>query len=172
MSTNKELIKSNQIPQFVKWLRSVAPYVHLFKDKVFVIAFSGQLIQEKKLDSIIQDIALLNAMGVKIVVVYGSKPQIDEQLRLREYKSNFKNGIRISDNLVMEYVKKAAGEIRLDIEASFSSGLPNTPMGNSSIRVISGNFLIAKPLGIHNGIDYKLTGVVRKVEKDSIIHSL
>ena len=172
MTHKTELITSKQIPQFVNWLRSVAPYVHLFKDKIFVIAFSGQLIIEKKLESLIHDLALLNVMGVQIVIVYGSAPQIEKQLKLRKYKNNFVNNIRISDETVMECVKEAVGEIRLDIEAGFSSGLPNTPMGNSRIRVISGNFLIAKPFGVHNGIDFKSTGLVRKVEKELILQSL
>ena len=91
MTYKTELITPKQIPQFVNWLRSVAPYVHLFKDKIFVIAFSGQLIIEKKLESLIHDLALLNVMGVQIVIVYGSTPQIEEQLKLRKYKNNFKS---------------------------------------------------------------------------------
>jgi amino-acid N-acetyltransferase len=172
MTIRTEFIKPNLIPQFVNWLRSVAPYIHLFKDKIFVIAFPGKLIVEKKLEVLIHDLALLNAMGMQIVIVYGSKPQTEEQLRLRKYKNNLKNGIRISDKLVMECVKKAVGEIRLDIEAAFSSGLPNTPMGNSRIRVVSGNFLTAKPLGVHNGVDFQYTGSVRRVEKEPILQSL
>ena len=172
MTSKSKIITPNEIPQFVNWLRSVAPYIHLFKEKIFVIAFSGQVVVEKKLESLIHDLALLNVMGIQIVIVYGSKPQIEEQLRLRKYKNKFVNGIRISDALVMECVKEAVGEIRLDIEAGFSSGLPNTPMGNSRIRVISGNFLIAKPLGVHNGIDFKSTGSVRKVEREPILQSL
>lgn len=172
MTSKTEFIKSNQIPQFVNWLRSVAPYIHLFKEKIFVIGFPGKLIMKKKLEALIYDLALLNAMGIKIVIIYGSKPQIEEQLGLRKHKNNFKNGIRVSDKQVMECVKKVVGEIRLDIEAGFSSGLPNTPMSNSRIRVISGNFLTAKPLGIHNGIDFQSTGSVRKVEKESILDSL
>jgi len=172
MTSKNELKNINQVSQFVSWLRSVAPYIHLFKEKIFVIAFSGQLIKEKKLESLIHDLALLNSIGIQIVIIYGAKPQIEEQLRLRKHKNNFKNGIRISDGLVMESVKEAVGEIRLDIEAGFSSGLPNTPMSNSRIRVISGNFLTAKPLGVHNGIDFQSTGVVRKIETEPIIHSL
>ena len=87
MKTKTKLITPNQIPQFVNWLRSVAPYIHLFKDKIFVISFSGQLIIEKKLESLIHDLALLNSMGIQIVIVYGSNPQIEEKLRLRKYKN-------------------------------------------------------------------------------------
>ena len=172
MNASPEYIESSQVPDFVKWLRSVAPYIHLFKEKIFVIGFPGDLICAGKIESLIHDLALLNAMGIKIVIVYGSKPQIEEKIKLRNHKCNFVNGLRISDEIVMESVKEAVGQIRLNIETLFSSALPNTPMGNSRIKVISGNFLTAKPYGIHNGIDFYSTGLVRKVEKDQILLSL
>ena len=64
--------------------------------------------------------------------------------------------------------QEAAGEIRLDIEAAFSQGLPNTPMSHSHIRVISGNFVTARPTGVLDGVDYKHTGQVRKIDVDAL----
>jgi len=71
----------------------------------------------------------------------------------------------------MECAKEAAGELRLDIEAAFSQGLPNTPMSNAAIRIISGNFVTARPLGVIDGVDLELTGVTRKVDAETI-HSI
>ena len=150
---------------FVGWLRDVAPYIHSFREKTFVIAFAGELVQEIGLERIIEDIAMLHAMGMRIVLVHGIRPQIEEQLTLRQIKSQFgqghMNGYRITDAAALECVKEAAGELRLDIEAAFSRGLPNTPMAGSRISVISGNFITAMPFGVVDGVDFIHTGLVR-----------
>ncbi|EON14904.1 MULTISPECIES: amino-acid N-acetyltransferase [Pandoraea] len=158
--------------QFVDWLRSVAPYIHAFRDKTFVVAFGGELVAAGGLDSLIQDVALLCAMGMHIVLVHGSRPQVEEQMRLRHIESHFAQQMRITDAAALEAVKEAAGELRLDIEASISQGLPNTPMGNARISVVSGNFVTGRPVGIVDGVDFQHTGVVRKVDAESIRLSL
>ena len=158
--------------QFVDWLRSVAPYIHAFRNKVFVVAFGGELVQQGALNAFVQDVALLHAMGMQIVLVHGSRPQVEEQQRLRQAESQFSQGVRITDPAALESAKEAAGEVRLDIEAAFSQGLPNTPMAHARISVVSGNFVTARPVGILDGIDFQHTGVVRKIDADSIRLSL
>ena len=159
-------------PQFVAWLRAVAPYIHGFRGKTFVVAFPGELVMAGRLNTLIQDIGLLHAMGMRIVVVHGSRPQINEQLRLRGHDERYANGLRITDAVALECAKEASGEMRLDIEAAFSQGLPNTPMAHSAIRVVSGNLVSARPVGIVDGIDYQHTGVVRKVDAATIKFAL
>lgn len=157
---------------FVNWLRKVAPYIHAFSGKTFVVAFVGELVQQGHLTGLVHDLSLLHAMGMKIVMVYGSRPQVEEQLALRKIESRFHNGLRITDAAALESAKEAAGELRLDIEAAFSQGLPNTPMAHASVRVVSGNFVTARPLGVVEGVDLQSTGVVRKVAVDAIRHAL
>ena len=159
-------------PDFVGWLRSVAPYVHAFRNKTFVVAFPGELVEANKLETLVHDLSLLQAMGMRIVLAYGSRPQVQEQLRLRQIEDRYSHGMRITDRSALECAKEAAGELRLYIEAAFSAGLPNTPMGNSRIRIISGNFVTARPVGIVDGVDFEHTGLVRKVEADSIRQAL
>ena len=166
---------SPQLPapeQFVAWLRTVAPYIHAHRGKTFVVAFPGELVLADRLNKLVQDIGLLHAMGMRIVVVHGSRPQIDEQLRLRGVAARYGNGLRITDPVALECAKEASGEIRLDIEAAFSQGLPNTPMAHSAIRVVSGNMVSARPVGIVDGIDYQHTGLVRKVDAETIRFTL
>ena len=114
------------------------------------------------------DLSLLHALGIRVVLVHGSRPQVEEQLALRKVESRFHNGLRITDEVALECAKEAAGELRLDIEAAFSQGLPNTPMANAAIRVISGNFVIARPVGIIDGVDHELTGLARKIAYEAI----
>lgn len=164
---------TDEFAQFVAWLRAVAPYVHAHRGKTFVIAFDGELVAAGRLVALVQDVSLLHAMGVRIVLVHGSRPQVQAQLELKGLSSRFGAGsVRITDPAALECAKEASGEIRLDIEAAFSQGLPNTPMANAKVRVVSGNFVTARPMGIIDGVDYLHTGVVRKVDADAIRFSL
>jgi amino-acid N-acetyltransferase len=154
--------------RFVAWLRDVAPYVHAHRGRTFVIAFSGGLIEAGALSALVQDLSLLNAMGIRLVLVHGSRPQVQAQLALKGVAARFHADVRVTDSAALECAKEAAGEIRLDIEAAFSQGLPSTPMAHSKMRVVSGNFVTARPLGVIDGVDYELTGLVRKVDADAI----
>jgi amino-acid N-acetyltransferase len=154
--------------QFVQWLRSVAPYIHAFRGKTFVVAFPGELVMTGALPVLAHDLSLLHALGIKVVIVHGSRPQVQEQLALRNVETRFHNGVRITDAAALECAKEAAGELRLDIEAAFSQGLPNTPMAHAEIRIISGNFVVARPVGIIDGVDLELTGVTRKIAYETI----
>jgi len=111
-------------------------------------------------------------MGIQIVLVHGSRPQVEEQMSLHGVQSEFSQGMRITDARALESAKEAAGEVRLDIEAAISQGLPNTPMAHAHISVVSGNFVTARPVGILDGVDFQHTGVVRKIDAESIRHSL
>ena len=157
---------------FVEWLRTVAPYIHAFRGKTFVVAVDGELAYQGNLNSLAQDLSLLHAMGMRIVLVCGSRPQVEEQLALRNIQPHFHKGWRVTDKGALECAKEAAGELRLDIEAAFSQGLPNTPMAHSSMRVISGNFITARPMGVLEGVDLQHTGLVRKIDVNAITHSL
>lgn len=158
--------------QFVRWFREVAPYVHRFRGKTFVIGFGGELIRDGVLSTLIPDLSLLSALGIKLVLVHGSRPQVNEQLRLKGYDLSFGHRNEPTSAAALECVKEAAGEIRLDIEAAFSQGLPNTPMSHAQIRVISGNFVTARPMGIIDGVDFQHAGAVRKIDTNSILRSL
>ncbi|NLC36380.1 MAG: amino-acid N-acetyltransferase [Alcaligenaceae bacterium] len=154
--------------QFVRWFREVAPYVHDFRGKTFVVAFGGELVRDGVLNPLIQDLSLLSALGVKLILVHGSRPQVNEQLQLKGYDTRFGRGTEPTGPAALECAKEAAGEIRLDIEAAFSQGLPNTPMSHAHIRIISGNFVTARPVGIIDGLDYQHTGSVRKIDINAI----
>ncbi|MEX3555793.1 MAG: amino-acid N-acetyltransferase [Burkholderia gladioli] len=158
--------------QFVDWMRSVAPYIHKFRNSTFVVGFGGEVVQQGLLNALVADIALLQAMGIQIVLVHGSRPQVEEQLSLHGVESEFSHGLRITDARALESSKEAAGEVRLDIEAAISQGLPNSPMAHAHISVVSGNFVTARPVGVLDGVDFQHTGVVRKIDAESIRHSL
>ncbi|HEX6721740.1 MAG TPA: amino-acid N-acetyltransferase [Burkholderiaceae bacterium] len=149
---------------FVPWFRSVAPYIHAYHGKTFVVGLVGEAIAAGKLNAFVQDLAILHAMGIKLVLVHGFRPQVDEQLRAKGHTSRFSHGQRITDSVALDCAQEAAGQLRFEIEAAFSQGLPNTPMANAAVRVVSGNFLTARPVGIVDGIDFIHSGIVRRVD--------
>ena len=157
---------------FVPWFRSVAPYIHMHRGKTFVVGLAGEAIAAGKLHHIAQDLAMIQSMGVKIVLVHGFRPQVNEQLKAKGHTAKYSHGMRVTDEVALDCAQEAAGQLRYEIEAAFSQGLPNTPMAGSTVRVISGNFITARPVGIVDGVDFQHSGLVRKVDVAGILRTL
>ncbi len=153
---------------FVHSLRAAAPYVHAHNQRVFVVAFGGEAAEREDFDSFIYDLALLHSLGVKLVLVHGSRPQIERQLTALGLASHFEQGLRVTDRPALECVKAAVGALRLEIEARLSTSLASTPMGGARIRVSGGNWVTAQPVGVRGGVDYQHTGEIRRVDAESI----
>ncbi|QUJ66935.1 amino-acid N-acetyltransferase [Photobacterium sp. GJ3] len=156
----------------VKGFRQSAPYVNAHRGKTLVIMLGGEAIADQNFRSIVNDIALLNCLGLRIVLVYGARPQISQLLELHGYGTPYHKGVRITDERALEIAKQAAGQLHLDITARFSMGLNNTPMAGSQINVVSGNFVVAQPLGVDDGIDYCHSGRIRRIDVEGIRRQL
>jgi len=154
--------------RLVAWVRQAAPYIHAFRGKTFVIAFGGEVLESNTAQALIHDIALLDSMGIHLVLVHGARPQIDAEMRSRGLKPRFHNGLRVTDGETLECVKRAMGVSRIEIEARLSQGLPNTPMAGGFLRVTGGNFITARPVGVVDGVDFQYTGAVRKIIAEEI----
>ncbi|MDQ1286923.1 MAG: amino-acid N-acetyltransferase [Actinomycetota bacterium] len=155
-------------PDFVSALRGAAPYVHAHHDRTFVIAFPGETCARPEFDRLVSDIALLSSLGIKLVLVHGARPQIDAQLAVRGIEPRYVGDLRVTDEATMDAVKAAAGSLRMDIEARLSSSLANTPMGGARIKVVGGTWVAARPVGVREGVDHLLTGMVRRVDFTAI----
>ena len=158
---------------FVRWMRQVAPYVHAFRGRTFVIAFGGELIAERaRFAQFVHDVNLLAALGIRLVLVHGARPQIEAELKAKRQRSRYAKGLRVTDEAALVAVKHAAGVLRVEIEALLSQGLPNSPMAGAQIRVASGNYITARPLGVMDGVDFQFTGAVRKIDAAAIARRL
>ena len=157
---------------YVDFFRQTSPYIHNHRGKTFVIALDGDTVAHANFHRTIHDIALLQSLGIRIVLVHGGRPQIDQRIAEAGDKSQFHNQLRITDSSAMQSVKQALGSTRWNIEAELSTGLPNSPMHGAKIKAVGGNFITAKPLGILGGIDYQHTGEVRGVDALSIQQQL
>lgn len=153
---------------FVDWFRAAAPYIHAFRGKTFVIAFGGDTMLRHDFVDLIHDVNLLNALGVRLVLVHGVRPQVEERLAARGGEALYVRDRRVTDLETLEVVKDAVGSVRVDIESMLSVGLPNTPMAGAEIRVASGNYVTAQPAGVVDGVDLQFTGEVRKIAANAI----
>ncbi|MCR4530996.1 amino-acid N-acetyltransferase [Acinetobacter venetianus] len=160
---------SNSTTQdYVHWFRHSAPYINAHRDKTFVLMFGGEAVQHYNFQHIIHDIALLHSLGIRLILVHGARPQINQNLLERHIETPFHQNRRVTTRESLRGVMNAVGSIRLEIEALLSMGLANSPMYGARIDVVSGNFVTAKPYGIREGIDFQLTGEVRSVDTDAI----
>jgi amino-acid N-acetyltransferase len=158
---------------FVRWFRQVAPYLHAFRGRTFVVAFGGEMFAERaRFTSFIHDVSILAALGIRLALVHGARPQIEAELKARGIRSRYVQGLRITDERALQAVKEAAGVLRVEIEALLSQGLPNSPMAGAQIRVASGNYITARPIGVLKGTDFQFTGAVRKVDAPGIARRL
>ena len=158
--------------QFVSWFRSASPYIRIHRGKTFVVQVSDSVLHGDGFTSLVHDVALLTSLGIRLVLVYGTRASIEARLNERGVDSSYHNGIRITDPDTMEDVKTVAGRLLLDLQAGLSMGLGNSPMSNALIRVNTGNYVSAKPLGVIEGVDYQLTGNIRHIDSDAISHKL
>ena len=167
-NTNDKPMLNGDNQAFVDWFRLASPYIHVHRGQTFVVQFDGEAIADNHFAQLIHDLALLNSLGVRLVLVFGARPQIDARLESAGVVSRFHKGMRVTDTAALENVKEVIGKIRVDIEALLSMGPGNTPMRETHLQVASGNFITAQPLGIHDGIDFEHTGEVRRIDREAI----
>ncbi|MCP9269392.1 amino-acid N-acetyltransferase [Xenorhabdus sp. XENO-1] len=158
--------------ELVEVFRHSVPYINAHRGKTFVIMLGGEAIAHENFPNIVNDIGLLHNLGIRLIVVYGARPQIDQ--KLAEYHSQpiYHKHTRVTDAKTLELVKQSAGLLQLDITARLSMSLSNTPLQGANINVVSGNFIIAQPLGVDDGIDYCHSGRVRRIDEEAINQQL
>lgn len=163
---------SPESASIVDWFRAAAPYIHAFRDRTFVIAFGGECVGAADFIDLVHDLNLLESLGVQLVLVHGARPQIDARLAERGLVPQMIGDKRVTDDQALRCVVEAAGAVCLEIEALLSRAVADSPMAGSDIRVASGNFITASPLGVVNGVDFQHTGFVRKVDAVGIARRL
>ena len=152
----------------IEWFRASTSYINTHRGKVFVVLLSGEALADKNLPNVVYDLTLLHSLGVKLVLVHGARPQISAALEDDGKDSSYHRDIRITEAECIKTVTCVVGGESAKLEALFSIGISNSPMQGSDVRLCRGNFVTAKPTGIHDGIDYQYTGKVRKIRATSI----
>lgn len=158
--------------RFVEWFRAASPYIHVHRGRTFVVQFDDAAIESPEFGSHVNDLALLHGLGVRLVLVFGARSSVERNAKRAGIRSKFQGNVRITDEPMLEVVKSAAGRLLIEVQARLSMGLANTPMSNAEVRVTSGNFVTARPIGIVGGVDFQFSGKVRNVEVQAIRSNL
>ncbi len=150
--------------QFIHFFRQAAPYIHQHRGKTFVFCIQDDETTQGVLKPLLHDIALLHSLGVRVVLVFGVRHTLNSRLDNQHFHQNR----RITDARTIRKIQEIVGAHGIQIQSILSMGLANSPMQGASIQTISGNFIIAKPLGVRDGVDYGLSGEIRKVRADAL----
>ena len=171
---NKSPSVKNILPSvtITDWFRAAAPYIHAHRHATFIIAFDGDTIALSNFDHILHDLAMLNSLGIRLVLVYGARPQIEQQCKMQAVTLNYYDALPIMTGASLDIAKSVIGRLRLDIEAKLSFNMPHTPMADARICCISGNVVTAKPIGIKDGVDFGYSGEVRRIDSNGIHQQL
>ncbi|WNL39720.1 amino-acid N-acetyltransferase [Halomonas sp. PAMB 3232] len=153
---------------FVDWFRNASPYINAHRGRTFVILIEGDAMASHRGEQLIQDLALLHTLGVRLVVVFGVRPQVQAALTAAGVAPVHVDGRWVADRAVMAQVEQVASHQRLWLEARLSLGLPSSPLHGVELSVVSGNLVTAKPLGVREGVDFDHSGEVRRVRASAI----
>lgn len=162
----------DDLTQYLNWFRHSSPYINAHRGKTFVLMLPGDALADDNFANIVHDIALLNSLGVKLILVHGSRPQLQQRLQEQQIDTRIHHDLRITDAAVLKCVIEAVGYLRAEIEAKLSMGVANSPMHGAQMRVCGGNFVTAKPAGIYEGVDLCNTGEVRRIDQEAIRYQL
>ncbi|MEQ9209038.1 MAG: amino-acid N-acetyltransferase [Pseudomonadales bacterium] len=159
----------HQVPEsFINWFRLSAPYIRKHREATFVIALPGEAIEHPNFINLVHDLAMLQSLGAKLVIVQGARIQITRALENSGVDAPIEQGIRVSSDEAMPYIIAASNGTRTELESAMSAGLIDSPMYQLNLKTLSGNFIYAKPLGVRDGVDYQYTGLVRQVDSKAI----
>lgn len=153
---------------YVTWLRHSSPYINSHRKRTFVIMLPGEGLAHANFNAIVHDLVLLHSLGVRLVLVHGSRPQIEQALQARQLPSRYHNNLRITDRDTLDCIISAVGQLRSLIEARFSVNIATSPMQGAKVRIVSGNLVTARPCGVVDGVDLLHTGEVRRIDHQAI----
>ena len=151
----------------IAWFRQTGPYIKAHRGRTFVIYLGNGAIESPGLVTLLHDLALLHSLGVRLVLVHATREAIDAALP-PGFHPVFHDGIRVTDDRTLAIASETAGRHRVKLEQLLSMGLPNTPLRGARLRVLGGNLVTARPLGIHDGVDYLHSGTVRRIDANGV----
>lgn len=156
--------------EFINSLRQSSRYIELHRGKTFVIYVPGEILECKDArKQLTQDIGLLHNLGIKIVLVMGAGPQLETALATNKLTWQMHQQFRVTTPEILPVFQQTVGMVRNQLEAGFSQA---TITQAKPITITSGNWVIAQPKGVVDGVDFQLTGKLRKINHKAISNNL
>ena len=136
-------------------LREILRYVPRFRDRVFVIAVDGAIVEDDNFPNLLLDIALLRSLSVRVALVHGAAYQIDRFAKVANVTPSDLDGTGITDGPTLQVAITAANRVTHEILEGLSA---------TDLRGACPNALVAHPAGILGGVDHQFTGKVERVD--------
>jgi amino-acid N-acetyltransferase len=155
-------------PAFVRWMREASPYLRAHRGGTFVVYLGGEVVDGPTFAQVVQDLALLTGIGVKLVVVHGARPQVEARLAAAGIATTMAGDLRVTDSGALAEVKQAVAAVRYAIEAQFAHATGQGLPGGGAVRILGGNFVVARPAGIIDGVDLQFTGELRRIDREGL----
>ena len=146
------------------------PYIQRFTGKVVVIKFGGNaMISPDLFDAVIEDIILLELVGIHVVLVHGGGPEITDMLDRLGIETKFVNGLRYTDKETMSVVQSVlCGKVNKDLVAKFIL------KGGDAVGMcgVDSKLLEAKKMDRGDGVDYGYVGEIVKVNPEVVLNAI
>ncbi len=136
-------------------LREILRYVPRFRDRVFVIAIDGAIVEDDNFGNLLLDIALLRSLSIPVILVHGAGYQIRRLAERTEQVPSNIDGTGITDAATLQLALTAANRVTHEILEGLAA---------NDLRGAYSNALVAHPAGILHGIDHLYTGRVERVD--------
>ena len=148
-----------QIHDQINTIRQTFGYLQKYKNAVFVIKIDGRLYCDPLFPLLIRDVVLLHNLGIKIVLVPGTRVRINEILNSFGIKTCEHKGMRISTEEAIPFIKMATFDVANQVM---------TMLAENNANAVIGNWIRARGMGVIDGVDYQSSGLVDKIDVASI----
>ena len=139
------------------FIREVFGYMDRFKGQLFVLKIEDGLMDHPLFPVLMRDIALLHKAGIRIIIVPGTRNSIDAQLKAWEIESKFEGGVRLTSEEALPLIEQASLGVAQRIMSHLTA---------SGLSGIQGNWVLARSLGVIEGVDYMRTGRIERIQRD------
>jgi len=136
-------------------LREILRYVPQYRDRVFVIAVDGAIVEDANFRNLLLDVALLRSLRIGVALVHGAGHQIRHLAEQAKVTPSNLDGTGITDAATLQLGLNAGNRVSHEILEGLSA---------NDLRGAVGNALVAHPAGILQGVDYQFTGRVERVD--------
>ena len=136
MSEEKSLNEIKKFwPKEVPDIENVPKYIKKYKEDLIVIKYGGNVLIDRKIfNNFIEDISILNKLGLSIIVVHGGGPRIERELKKENIQTKFINGLRVTDEKVIKIVEEVLIDFNNDIVSSLNKKGSKAISVNSKIN--------------------------------------
>jgi amino-acid N-acetyltransferase len=141
--------------QRLTYFREILRYVPRFRDRVFVIAVDGAIVEDDNFPNLLLDIALLRSLSIRVVLVHGAAAQVRKFAETSRVTPSDLDGTGITDAPTLQVAITAANRVTHEILEGLSA---------NDLRGACPNALVAHPAGILGGVDHLFTGRVERID--------